>query len=732
MYCIKMRRPHVPGPTRILAAGILAAAMPAIALAQAGTALPPIQVGTQQDGDTSLTTTQILPDALAAKARTTDDTAQLFSDVPGVNVITNGGISGLPTIHGLADDRIKTLVDGIPVTASCPNHMNPALSYVAPTAVGKAEIIAGITPVSQGGDSIGGTISVEPAAPVFAAAGEGIRSGGQLASFYRSVNTGVTSSIDGSVAGEASSFGVNLTRAQAEDYHDGDGDPVHATRYKNWTGDGMIALRGDSSLLILRADFDYTPYEGFVNQPMDLTYNRGVHVDGHYSGEFAWGNLEARLYWQDVRHEMNFLFGFQDGPGGGMPMLTHGQDVGYAVKAEIPLSARDDLRVGTEFHRYTLNDWWPPAMMMVSMMGPNTFENISDGQRNVVSAYAEWEKAWDAEWTTLLGVRNDTVLMDTGDVQGYNASMAGMYYYAADAAAFNAQDHRKTDVNFDVTALARYQTSEINTNEIGYARKTRSPNLYERYTWSSNVMASSMIGWFGDFNSYVGNVDLKPETANTVSASTAWHDAAKTGWEIKATPYYTYIQNYIGVDTITSFNGHAVSGTLLRFANHDSEMFGADLSGRATIARDATYGEFGIKGTVGWARGWQLNDDRNLYHLMPINGKVGLEHALGRWSSGLEVLAVGHKDFVDTQRNEPETPGYALVNLRTSYGWSNVTFSGGIDNLLNRQYYEPLGGVDYKDLRYNDSRSAVAAWERNPNSVPGMGRSFNAGVSIKF
>ena len=31
--------------------------------------------------------------------------------------------------------------------------------------------------------------------------------------------------------------------------------------------------------------------------------------------------------------------------------------------------------------------------------------------------------------------------------------------------------------------------------EGGYARKTRSPSLYERYTWSTNGMAMTMNNW---------------------------------------------------------------------------------------------------------------------------------------------------------------------------------------------------------------------------------------------
>ena len=83
------------------------------------------------------------------------------------------------------------------------------------------------------------------------------------------------------------------------------------------------------------------------------------------------------------------------------------------------------------------------------------------------------------------------------------------------AAAFNAQNRSRTMVNFDMTALARYQPNDVSKYEFGYSRKTRSPNLYERYTWAPGAMAMSMNNWFGDANGYMGNINLKPEVAHT-------------------------------------------------------------------------------------------------------------------------------------------------------------------------------------------------------------------------
>src|SRR3989338_5481949 len=115
----------------------------------------------------------------------TSDTAKLLDGQPGVSLYGAGGVSSLPAIHGLADDRLRVKVDGMDLISACGNHMNPALSYIDPSNVGSVEVFACITPVSVGGDSIGGTIQVNSTAPEFAANGETLLKG-QLGAFYRS------------------------------------------------------------------------------------------------------------------------------------------------------------------------------------------------------------------------------------------------------------------------------------------------------------------------------------------------------------------------------------------------------------------------------------------------------------------------------------------------------------------------------------------------------------------
>jgi iron complex outermembrane receptor protein len=406
-----------------------------------------------------------------------------------------------------------------------------------------------------------------------------------------------------------------------------------------------------------------------------------------------------------------------------MPMDTRGKDYGYSLKAEIPLAQQNTLRFGNEFHRFTLNDWWPSVPGTEPMMAPDTFQSINQGRRDRLAFFAEWEARWSQQVTTLLGLRNETVQTDAGKVQGYSTDpMTG---YATDAEAFNAQAHARRDNNWDLTALARFASDSASTYELGYARKTRSPNLYERYAWSSNWMASGMINWFGDGNYYLGNLNLKPEVAHTFSATAAWHDSSDKNWELKATPYYTRVQNYIGVNVVgTSTYGESTFNQL-QFANHDAELYGVDISGRIGLWRDTSYGNGQLKGVLGYVRGKSRDTGDSLYHIQPLNLRLSLENKLNAWTNAIEWQVVSAKTKVDPLRYEQQTGGYGLLALRSSYEWSNVRLDVGISNLFNRFYFEPLGGVNF-------DRYLASGWSGKIGSVAGPGRSIDVTINVKF
>ena len=718
---------------------LLVSALPLAAFAQDATQLDAIIVTAPKLESQLSTATSVEAAELASQRPATSDAASLLRDIPGVSLYSAGGVSSLPAIHGLADDRVNVQVGGMDLMPACPNHMNSPLSYIDPSNVASAKVYAGLAPVSSGGDSLGGSIQVKSQAPAFAAPGQTLLQG-QAGAFYRSNGDARGANLSATIASDSASLTYNGSTAQAGDYKAG-GDfkaataslpsnLVGSTAYKSENQDLGVAWRHDNQLLELKAGFQHIPYEDFPNQRMDMTRNDSTQVNLHYNGRYGWGTLDARVYDEDTKHEMNFgadkQFLYGNAPG--MPMNTEGKTKGAKINADIVLSGRDTLRVGSEFQDYRLNDWWPPSG--TGGMSPGTFSNINDGKRDRCAIFGEWEAHLNPQWTSLLGVRHETVDMDTGNVVGY-AATNGMGMMVSnqlrDSTAFNTLSHGKTDQNWDFTALARYLPSETSNYEFGYSQKTRSPDIYERYTWSTWAMAAVMNNFVGDGNGYVGNVNLKPEVAHTLSATGDWHDAARERWDVKVTPYFTYVQDYIDAQCLPGTTCTVNKFNVLQYVNQSARIEGLDLSGRLLLGSSQGYGTFTATGLLNYVKGTNRSTGDNLYNMMPLNAKLALVQKMGSWTNTIEGQFVAAKDDVSQVRNEIKTSGYSLFNLRSSYEWQRYRVDLGIENLFDKSYALPLGGTyvgQGMTMSINGVTPGIA--------VPGMGRSIYAGLNVKF
>ncbi len=692
----------------------------------------------------------------------TSDTTSLLENQPGLSFYGAGGVSSLPVIHGLADDRIRIKVDGMDLISSCANHMNPPLSYIDPANVDEIKVFAGITPVSVGGDSIAGTIVVNSKTPEFAQPGKGLLIDGKVNTFYRSNNDARGVNLTTSVANESVYVRYTGSSVEANNYKAGgsfkragpaaagrgwlDGDEVGSSAYKAINHALAFGLHHENHLLEFKLGLQNIPYQGFPNQRMDMTDNESQQYNLSYKGQYDWGLLTARAYHERTRHSMQFgddkrfWYGMMVQNIAGMPMDTEGRTTGFNIKGDINLSARDVLRVGAEYQRYRLNDWWNPVANS-SMMSPDKFVNINDGQRDRYDVFAEWEAQWNKRWLTQVGMRSSTVKMDAGNVQGYsntNTIPMGMgmamtgYKPAADA--FNAADRSNTDHNIDMTALARFTPDATQTFEAGYAMKTRSPNVYERFAWSnSNSMVMNMNNWIGDGNGYVGNLNLRPEKAHTLSATADWHDANNQDWQVKVTPFFTYVDDYIdAVPCAKVGKACAVRGdgfVNLSLDNQSARLYGVDISGRKLLTEGSGYGSFSATGMLNYVRGKNMKTDDDLYNIMPLNLKLGLEHQLGGWKNMLQAKIVDAKDNVQAVRKELQTSGYTVFNFYSSYEWKQARLDLGVENIFDKHYYNPLGGAY---IGQGSTMSSDVTAPQYGTQVPGMGRSINVGLTLKY
>lgn len=673
-----------------------------------------------------------------------NDTGKLIDNFLGGNSIHNGGFSSLPMIQGLSDDRIKIKIDGMDLIASCANHMNAPLSYSDPVNIKNISVLAGLSAVDQGGDNIGGVIKIDTVKPIFSVDENQIFSG-QFGTKYKSNNKTISANISLNTADQDTALSYFGSYVKAENYYAGgtfkdaglaasdrgwlDSDEVGSTAYKNQNHQVSFSKVIDNEIYQVIAAYHDSPYENFDNQRMDSVGNKNYQLNLSQKGEYEWGKLTSRIYVDDTNHKHNFgpdkQYTYNNGSGQsyGMPMEADGITAGLAVDTEIFLNDQDTLKVGSEIQYYQLDDTWA-SNSGEGMMTGNAFLNINNGKRNRFDIYGQLDSLWTENWITSLGARLGIVQTDSDDVHGYNQTNNMGSNQLADSDTFNASKRKKTDENIDISLLTRYNMEEDSSIELGYSMKTRSPNLYQRYTWSTWAMAANMNNLYGDGNGYVGNIDLEPETAHKIGLVLNHQDDNKN-WRIKINPYYTYISDYIDANVIAN-RGDGYRN--LKFDNQTATIYGLDVGADMHLFRTLNFGNFNLLSKFNYQKGRNTDADTDLYNMMPPNLTLAINQNVGSWNNSLSMLLVDKKDNVNSTRQERETAGFTKFDFVTSYQWESVSIIGEVENILDKSYADPLGG-EYLGQGATMSTGITRA---NGTQVYAMGRSFNVALSYSF
>ena len=673
-----------------------------------------------------------------------NDTGKLIDNFLGGNSIHNGGFSSLPMIQGLSDDRIKIKIDGMDLIASCANHMNAPLSYSDPVNIKNISVLAGLSAVDQGGDNIGGVIKIDTVKPIFSVDENQIFSG-QFGTKYKSNNKTISANISLNTADQDTALSYFGSYVKAENYYAGgtfkdaglaasdrgwlDSDEVGSTAYKNQNHQVSFSKVIDNEIYQVIAAYHDSPYENFDNQRMDSVGNKNYQLNLSQKGEYEWGKLTSRIYVDDTNHKHNFgpdkqyTYNNMSGQSYGMPMEADGITAGLAVDTEIFLNDQDTLKVGSEIQYYQLDDTWA-SNSGEGMMTGNAFLNINNGKRNRFDIYGQLDSLWTENWITSLGARLGIVQTDSDDVHGYNQTDSMSSNQLADSDTFNASKRKKTDENIDISLLTRYNMEEDSSIELGYSMKTRSPNLYQRYTWSTWAMAANMNNLYGDGNGYVGNIDLEPETAHKIGLVLNHQDDNKN-WRIKINPYYTYISDYIDANVIAN-RGDGYRN--LKFDNQTATIYGLDVGADMHLFRTLNFGNFNLLSKFNYQKGRNTDADTDLYNMMPPNLTLAINQNVGSWNNSLSMLLVDKKDNVNSTRQERETAGFTKFDFVTSYQWESVSIIGEVENILDKSYADPLGG-EYLGQGATMSTGITRA---NGTQVYAMGRSFNVALSYSF
>jgi len=632
---------------------------------------------------------------VGAESLRLQDGAALFNNQPGAAVIRNGPQTGIIQLRGLSGDRNIVRVDGMTITPACPNHMDPPLHYATPVGGERVAMIAGIGPVCDGGDHIGGAVSIDRPDPVFAK-DDNLLLNGNLGAAWRGSQDAFSTDMDTTVANKDVGLQYRGTWATAGDMRF-PGGRVSDTGYHITSHEVVNAWRTPGGFVAVDLGYASTRDTGTPALPMDMISDDSWHFGLRQREVFQWGTLENRLYVFDIDHLMD---NFSLRPAvSQMKAPASSRDFGWRSEAVLPLGS-NNLHAGIDLHRGELD---AKQVMVPSGMWRDTFR---DNVRNRVGAYLDWEQHWDERWSGRLGLRTDIVNTDAGTVR--NGFGPPPVY--AEAAKFNASDRSFTDALVDVMAGLQYQPDPATSFDLAFAINSRAPSLLERYLWTP---ANASAG-LADGRTYLGNLGLDPETSFKVGLG-----MAKQGetWNVKVTPFYQLVKDYIQGMPIARLDPAKLP--VLQFQNIDrAELYGAEVVAGYDFSE-----AWSIDATVSYVRGRNLESGDNLYRIAPLRGMLDLSYQHAAWESHLEWVWADRQDKVSEVQNEAPTPGYGLLNLRLARQFdSGLRAEIGVENIFDKLYADHLGGIN------RVAASDVAIGDK----IPGAGRFAYCSVSWKF
>lgn len=626
------------------------------------------------------------------------DTASLLKRVPGANVNRNGPLTGIASYRGMFGNRINISIDGANMKEVGPNSMDPPLSHIPAPLTGKLTVYRGISPVSSGIETFGGSMHAESKKGRFAE-GDGIETSGTASMGYGSVDDGHYGALLGAVANKNHKVYLSGSKEQGRDYKVKDNDKQANTRYDREAFTTGYGYQREGHEFGINYSNNNTGHTGTPALPMDIVYVKGGLYDANYSWDIGDGyKLKTNVFYQKMRHLMNNYV--MRTPAARMSNRTEVEAGGIDLALDMNLfDGVFTVGVNGDQSNHDAN-----MENLTTNMKMNFFNGV---ERDRYSLFTEWNGEIAEDTTLELGARYTHTWSDTGMVTGgmntNNLAMAAMKVIYDDRVAFNDAD-RSRNFNFvDLAAVLHHSISSELDVEIGLGRKNRAPTYQELYLWTN----SSAVGGLADGNTYISDLGLEHETAYQFDLGFDWHNENAY---IAPRFFYHYVDNYIQGDTTAKANSYtpATVGDVLQWSNIQAQLYGVDLEAGYTLTDN-----WRVDAGLNYVRGERVNSptgDSDLYRIAPLNGRTQLTYEQSGWMGAIEGVFYADQGDVAGYNQEQKTKGYMLLNLRGKYEpYHGVVIGTGIENVVGSRYVDHLGGY----TNHNRANGRVAMPGRN-------------------
>jgi len=627
--------------------------------------LPPFVVTSQQTTAPLVVTADTRVPAQPIPAQ---DGADILKSVPGFSIIRKGGVDGDPVFRGMGGSRLGVHTDGALTLGGCGNRMDPPTAYVFPGAYDRMIVLKGPQTVLYGpGNS---------AAVVIFERGDR-RLSEKEATLFASATGGGFGRLDGLIDGRLGSPNGQVrvigTRSRADDYKDGNGQPVHSA-HARWNLSASAVWTPDENTLIELSGARSDGQAAYADRGMD-----GVAFDRETLGlRFVRqapfkgvDRIEARLYHSYVDHVMdNFsLRTFTTSMKTPAPAVSNPDRLSKGGRLHAVLAPATNLSItmGMDFQTDE------HALRSTSNQTQTPFESLKrfqDARLSQIGLFSEGKYEFTESSRLISGVR-----MDRWKATDYRMTVGSGMSGGMPNPTMGQQ--RREDL---VSGFVRHERDIGRDGEatifVGVGRTKRFPDYWE-------LMRNESPGSVSAFRA-------RPELTTQLDVG-----ILHRGRIIEASleMFATQIDDFLLVQSrFVKPSGMTGTREVTVTRNVNARTYGVE--GGIVIRPDE---HWRFDATLAYVRGENRTDKRPLAQMPPLEAKISGAFSWGDWSVGGLVRAVSAQERVAVNQGNivgqdlGRSSGFATVSINGS--WKPLKYlriSAGVDNLGDRVYAEHI------------------------------------------
>ena len=560
------------------------------------------------------------------------DGAGYLKAIPGFSVVRKGGVGGDPMLRGMGGSRIVMNMNGGMMSGGCPNRMDPTATYAFPETFSRIIVNKGPQSVRYGA-SVAGNVVFERRTKRFERAG--VRGN---VSILGASNHRFDDLID-ITAGDKEGYARFIqTRNYSRDYVDGEGRRIHSG-YGRHSLTGIVGLTPDTDTLF---EVSYDRSRGWAKYAHGMMDGSQFDRDS-YAVKFERAHLSPVVKKLTLNFNYNTIDHVMDNytfrPGGTRGMEVKRTQYNIRSVLDMTFSPRDTgavgIDIGHEEHTFT------PAMKGVPRGRENTDMTIGN-----LGLFMEYNHNLTERSRLLSGLRWDRI---TNHYHRYLTFTPG-----------NTTDNA-------VSGFVRWERTAKNrplTFYVGLGHAERPADYWESYhTWRMHGALHPSA--------------TRPAKEKNTQLDLGWvYTGKKTNASLSF--YYAHVDDFILRKPVGGYG------------NVDARLYGLEAEVTRTVSPRWTLGA-----SLAYTRGDDRTNDAPLPQIAPLEANLTAKYSHRKMEANAVWRLVSrqnryHKGYGSvTGTDYGPTGGFGILSLSLAYRPDeNLTFSLGVDNLLNKTYAE--------------------------------------------